>query len=270
MPTVFLDDRGVVRVGGADARTFLQGLFTCDMDKVAPGRAAFGALLTPQGKIIVDFIVTPETDGFLLDCPQALAADLARRLGFYKLRARVEISDDSSRSGVLAHWGGADAAGVPDPRNPDLGAREIVGRVGRIADPAARAAYESHRIGLGVPSGGVDFDYGDAFPHEANMDLLNGVDFRKGCYVGQEVVSRVEHRGTARKRVARVRCDGAPLATGAALTVGGQEVGTIGSTAPGIALALVRIDRAGEALAAGAEFSCEGRTVTLALPPSRS
>jgi folate-binding protein YgfZ len=263
MPSAFLEDRGVVRVAGADARPFAQGLFTCDMEKVAPGKAAFGALLTPQGKIVVDFIASMEDDVFLFDCPRALAADFAKRLRFYKLRAHVDVADLSNERGVVAAWG-ADAEGSPDPRAEALGARRVVARPA-AADPVARAAYDARRMALGVPAGGIDFAYGDAFPHEANMDLLNGVDFKKGCYVGQEVVSRVEHRGSARKRIARVSFPG-EAAPGSVLTAGDVEIGVLGSSAPGVGLAMVRVDRFAEAMAAGTPIMVDGREAALALP----
>ena len=216
MQAALLPDRGVVKVAGDDARRFSTGSFTVDIDRVTPERAAFAALLTPQGKIIVDCIVAeaPSADGggFFLDCPRALAKTLADKLTFYKLRAKVSVADLSDALGVLAVWdGGGDTEyGLcyRDPRLPALGTRCLIPP--QVANEAAAdlgatlvdaAAYEAHRIALGVPRGGLDFIYGDAFPHETDMDQLAGVDFAKGCYVGQEVVSRIEHRGTARKRV---------------------------------------------------------------------
>ncbi len=267
MPSAFLEDRGVVRVGGADARAFLQDLFTCDMTPVSRERAAYGALLTPQGKIVCDFLAGSDGEAFVLDAPIARTAEFAKRLRLYKLRAKVEIDDVSAALGVVAH--GASEAGVPDPRDPALGAREIVARDGVERDDAEAAAYEAQRILCGVPKGGADFAYGDAFPHEANMDLLNGVDFKKGCYVGQEVVSRVEHRGTARKRIARVAFHGDIPAIGAALVANDVEIGIVSSATDGHALAAVRIDRLAEAVAAGAPILLDNRAVSLALPAPR-
>ena len=265
MPVAVLGDRGVARVAGGEARAFLQGLVTCDMDKVAPGKAGFGALLTPQGKITVDFIVTEGDGAFWLDCPASLVADLVKKLRMYRLRARLDIDDVSATHGVLASWG-PEARGAPDPRDAGLGAREIIARGSAPEDPAAVVAYEALRIRRGVPRGGVDFAYGDAFPHEANMDLLHGVDFKKGCYVGQEVVSRVEHRGTARKRVARVTFEGAAPAPGATLMAGDIEIGVMGASIDGAGLAMVRVDRAAEAAAAGVPVTLDGRAVALVLP----
>ncbi|MDQ4060015.1 MAG: folate-binding protein, partial [Pseudomonadota bacterium] len=214
-----LPDRGVVRIQGAEARSLLQGLVTTDMDEVRPGRARHAALLTPQGKILFDFLVIEaETDSFLLDVAQDKAAELARRLLFYRLRAKVDIAEATDLR-VAAVWDGAaeDAPGVlvPDPRLPALGAR-LIGPENEtrrwLASGAVAAAdaaqYHAHRIALGVPEGGKDYAFGDPFPHEADLDQLGGVDFDKGCFVGQEVVSRMEHRGTARRRIVPVRLDG--------------------------------------------------------------
>ncbi len=277
MKAALLPDRGVVKVAGIDARKFLNGLVTADMGKVTPAKPAFAALLTPQGKIIVDFIVAEAGDGgFLLDCPRALAAVLVERLGFYKLRAKVGIENQSEILGVMAIWDGAGAArtlpaGYCDPRLPELGLRCISPHSADSAaplgaEPVEAAAYEAHRIALGVPSGGLDFPYGDAFPHEADMDQLHGVDFQKGCYVGQEVVSRMEHRGTARTRVVPVAFQGAPPAGGAVVTADGKSVGAMGSAAAGRGLAMLRLDRVDEALAAGAALEADAVALRLSKP----
>jgi folate-binding protein YgfZ len=128
------------------------------------------------------------------------------------------------------------------------------------------AEYEAHRIALGVPRGGLDFIYGDAFPHETDMDQLHGVDFEKGCYVGQEVVSRMEHRGTARTRVVPVAYDGYAPDAGAGITAADKPIGTFGSSADGRALALIRLDRAADALAAGSLLTAGGATLRLVKP----
>ena len=203
-----LTSRGVVSVGGADAKPFLDNLFTTDVGEAGDGKAVYGGLLTPQGKILFDFIVFADGERYLIDIKRALVADLVKRLGFYKLRAKVDIADLSSERIVVAAWGGdappiLDGPVAPDPRFAALGYRAIVPPGADMAPDyteATDADYHDHRIALGVPEGGVDFAYGDAFPHDAAMDQLHGVDFRKGCYIGQEVVSRMEHRGTARRR----------------------------------------------------------------------
>jgi len=278
MKAALLPDRGVVKVAGLEARKFLNGLVTADMGQVAPTRACFAALLTPQGKIIVDFIVAEAADGsFLLDCPLALAPALVERLGFYRLRAKITVENQSEALGVMAIWDGAarilpSPASHLDPRLPELGWRCIVPPPAGAAAAAFGAelvdapAYEAHRIALGVPAGGLDFAYGDAFPHEADMDQLHGVDFQKGCFVGQEVVSRMEHRGSTRTRVVPVAFAGAAPATGIAVTAGGKTVGVMGSAAAGRGLATLRLDRVDEARAGGAPLLADGAELRLVKP----
>jgi tRNA-modifying protein YgfZ len=273
MKAALLPDRGVVKVVGDDARGFLNGLLTADIDKVAPGRAAFAALLTPQGKIIVDCIVAeaPPADGggFFLDAPRALAGALVEKLNFYKLRTKVIAEDLSEVLGVMAIWDGAGGTEYgltyPDPRLPELGQRLMLPP--HLAEEAAAdlgaelvnaSDYEAHRISLGVPRGGLDFSYGDAFPHETDMDQLGGIDFDKGCYIGQEVVSRMQHRGTARNRIVPVTVEGFAPDTGIPVTADGKPVGTTGSSAGGRALAMLRLDRVAEALAEGKPLMAGG------------
>jgi tRNA-modifying protein YgfZ len=281
MRAAFLPDRGVVKVSGEDARNFLGGLVTTDVERLEPGIGRFGALLTPQGKIVVDFLITeaPASDGggFLLDCARALAQSFADKLRFYKLRAKVSVENLSESLGVIAAWDGEAAAqpdlAFADPRQPSLGLRilaaellapktaELIG-----AELVDASAYEAHRIACGVPRGGLDFIYGDAFPHETNMDRLHGVDFDKGCYVGQEVVSRMQHRGTARTRIVRIALDGPSPEAGATILAGDKAVGTMGSTAGELGLALVRIDRVADALEAGLALTTGGLALRLADP----
>ena len=268
---VYLGDRGVVRVGGEDAAGFLQGVLTNDVETLGPREARYAALLTPQGKIVFDFLVVrlpAETGaGFALDCASSQSADLAKRLGFYRLRAKVTIADESAGQGVVARWGVAPdkaSSGVvyADPRAAGLGEREILPRAEAVAvGEADLVDYEALRISLGVPKGGVDFAYGDTFPHEANMDELRGVDFEKGCYVGQEVVSRMKHRGGPRKRVVRVRLDGAAPAPGTPVLDGELPVGALGSSVGVRALALLRLDRVEDARAAGRALTAGGAVV---------
>jgi tRNA-modifying protein YgfZ len=268
-----LEDRGVVSVRGADATAFLQGLLTNDVERLAPGEARYAALLTPQGKILFDMIAVRalgEEPSYLIDCAAAQSADLAKRLGFYKLRAKVAIADVSADRAVVAFWSDEppsvdDGLLYTDPRDPRLGWRAILPR------PIAAAVglehvgeYEGLRIAVGAPKGGLDFAYGDAFPHDANLDLLQGVDFDKGCYVGQEVVSRMKHRGTARKRVARVKLAGPAPAPGTPVLDRELAVGALGSSSGREALALLRLDRAEEAKAAGRTLSAGGVGLALA------
>jgi len=283
MKAALLPDRGVVKVAGDDARKFLNGLLTTDIAKVTPERAAFAALLTPQGKIMVDMIVAeaPAEDGggFFLDCPRALAKTLVDRLNFYKLRAKVIVEDLSEVLGVMAIWNGAGNTEYglcyADPRLAALGVRcmlpphlgpEAAADLG--ATLAEASEYEAHRVTLGAPRGGLDFNYNDAFPHEADMDHLNGVDFEKGCYVGQEVVSRVEHRGTARKRVVPVAFADFAAETGVAVKAGDIDIGVMGSSVRGSGrgLAMLRLDRVAEALATGKTLMSGGMTLSVVKP----
>ncbi|WP_027553763.1 folate-binding protein YgfZ [Bradyrhizobium sp. Cp5.3] len=281
MKAAFLPDRSVIKVAGEDARNFLNGLVTTDVDRLKPGLGRFGALLTPQGKIVVDFLITEVPSGhgggFLIDCPKALADTLATKLKFYKLRAKVTVEDLSADLGVLATWDGQLAAQpdltFADPRDERLGHRILIPEQlkQKLADLIGAelvdaSEYEAQRIALGVPRGGLDFMYSDAFPHETNMDRLAGVDFDKGCYVGQEVVSRMQHRGTARTRSVKVVLEGPSPEAGAAILAGDKQVGTIGSTADGKGIALVRIDRVADALDAGQALTAGGLALKLAEP----
>jgi tRNA-modifying protein YgfZ len=263
MKAALLGARGVVKVAGDDARQFLHGLVSTDILTLTGGVARFGALLSPQGKIVADFIVAEAQaaagGGFFLDLPRSLATTLVGKLNLYKLRSRVIVEDLSEILGVLAAWGGTGATtqglSYADPRLPELGLRVMLPP--HLASAAAAelgatlveaSEYEAHRIAFGIPSGGIDFSYGDVFPHETDMDQLGGVDFAKGCYVGQEVVSRMEHRGIARTRAIPVSYDGAAPAPGAPITAGERQVGRMGSAAGGSGLALLRLDRVAEAL----------------------
>ena len=275
-----LPDRGVVGVKGEDACKLLQGVVTNDMDLLATAPALHTGLLSPQGKILFDFFVYRVPDGFLLETARAAAPDLARRLSMYKLRAKATIEDVSSDFTVAVLWGGAFAASsdrpgplvAPDPRHPELGLRLLLSLSSDWvlaesgATPAPQDEYHAHRIALGVPEAGRDFVLGDTFPHEALYDQLNGLSFSKGCYVGQEVVSRMEHRGTARKRIVPVVGDAALPARGTEIRAGEVAIGTLGSTAGTRGLALVRLDRAAEMRRKGVPLTAHGAPIEVVLP----
>ncbi|MGH6833652.1 MAG: YgfZ/GcvT domain-containing protein, partial [Methyloceanibacter sp.] len=254
-----LASRAILRIGGADARKYLQGLITNDIGKAQGGHAIHAGLLTPQGKILFDFFAVPAGDGFLIDVAHDKADELLKRLTFYRLRAQVEIAEEPSLV-VAAAWGGT--PGKPkgailyaDPRLPDLDFRLLAPKGTSAADfgcePALEDDYHALRIRQGVPEGGRDYAFGETFPHEALFDQLNGVDFAKGCYVGQEVVSRMEHRGTARKRIVPVEGKALLPSSGSNVEVDGVPIGTLGSVSGASGLALIRLDRAEEALASG-------------------
>ena len=267
-----LSRRGVVAVSGADAEKFLNDLVTSDMPMA--DAAAYGALLAPQGKILFDFIVFREGDRFLFDLPRSVVADFVKRLGFYRLRAEVEIADLSDDHLVVAAWDNeappiVDGPVAADPRLAALGFRAIVPAGADMAadfEEARAADYDRHRIALGIPEGEIDFAFGETFPHDAALDQLAGVDFAKGCYIGQEVVSRMEHRGTARRRVVIATSAATLPAAATAVSAGGKALGTLGSSANGSGVAIVRLDRTKEAIDAGLPVEAGGVAVTIALP----
>ncbi|MGH6736392.1 MAG: YgfZ/GcvT domain-containing protein [Methyloceanibacter sp.] len=269
-----LSDRGVVRVAGADAAKLLQGVITTDIDK-AHGRAAIHAgLLTPQGKILFDFFVVAADGGFLLEVARDKAAELVKRLGFYRLRAEVEIAEEPAFK-VAAAWGGepnlpAGAISFADPRLPELGLRILLPEGAGVAQlgcmEAEGADYHVKRIKLGVPEGGRDYAFGDAYPHDALFDQLNGVDFHKGCFVGQEVVSRMQHKSTTRKRIVPVEGDAPLPPSGTEVVAGDLPLGPLGSVSGASGLALLRLDRAEEALARGTPLTAGAVKITLRRP----
>lgn len=272
---IVLPERGIVEVAGEDADDFLQSLITNDIDKAVPGGATFAGLLTPQGKIVFDFLIyCPGEKRYWLDAPVEAAASLAKRLTLYKLRAKVTVADLTAGMAVAALLDEAatppeaPAAVFADPRHPRMPRRVVFpdpAGTARAAAPAADA-YHDLRVALCVPEGGRDYAYGEAFPHEVCYDLLGGVDFDKGCYVGQEVVSRMHHRGTAKTRIAGVS-GAAPLPPmGTEIAGGGHAVGHLGSSRGGLGIALVRLDRAEDAANAGVPLRAGETTLTLLRP----
>jgi len=271
VPALILSDRTVIRVDGADAQHFLQNLITTNVDAIGPGEARPAALLTPQGKILFDFLVSKAGEtAYDCDIRSDLADDFIRRLTLYKLRAAVSF-EALKEQPVIAGWDGdAPSGALRDLRFP----REA--NVWRLygdgpAPDADRAAWDAVRIAYGVAESGADFALSDVFPHDVLMDRNGGVDFRKGCYVGQEVVSRMQHRGTARRRVATLTADtDLPAAkdTSAEISIlaGDKPAGSLGSVAGRSGLAIVRTDRVADALSQGAALTLDGIPVTLTLP----
>ena len=281
MPPIRLADRGLVSVGGPDAAGFLHNLVSANIERLTSGEAAYAALLSPQGKVLFVFFVVRQGDVYWLDCPAGQAAALARRLGIYKLRAAVAIADRSADFGVIAIPGqpafDPPPTGLPeaaivyaDPRLAGLGWRALVPADGtEQADVGDAAAYDRLRIGLGVPALGLDYQSGDVVPHDVNFDDLNAIDFRKGCYIGQEIVSRMKHRGTARRRLVQVR----PVDGTAALPVAGTEIvaghraiGTMGSSRDGEGLAILRLDWVKDALDRDVAIAAGGIALSVRLP----
>jgi folate-binding protein YgfZ len=256
-----LGDRGVIEVAGTEATGFLQRLITNSVLNIPKGEGRYAGLLTPQGKLLFDFFVVPLPEGadagYLIDCAGEQTADLVKRLNLHKMRAKIAIEDKSKEFAVAAIFGGEVAADVDgvvyrDTRGASMGLRVIAPREALAKLGRAEASrYEAHRIAQGVPKGGVDFRYSDAFVHDVNLDLMNGVDFKKGCYVGQEVVARVHYRNSTRKRIVKIHFAGPAPAQGTQITAGETNIGQVGSTAGAKGLAMVRLDRLEEARAAG-------------------
>ncbi|SFK46899.1 YgfZ/GcvT domain-containing protein [Methylocapsa palsarum] len=275
-----LSDRGLVTIIGADAATLLQRLVTNSVLDIPAGESRFAGLLSPQGKLMFDFFIIPTPDGteagYYLECPAALAQNLVERLNFHKLRAKIKIENRSDAYAVAAVWGGTPPAGdgltiYRDMRSPGMGLRVIVPRESSSLFGAGNeAAYESHRIAEGAPKGGVDFAYGEPIVQDINLDWLNGVDFKKGCFVGQEVASRVHHRKSARKRIVKLHFTGPAPEVGAAVMAGETAIGEVSSIAGSEGLAMLRIDRLEEARGAGASFKAGGADVEIAAPVSPS
>ncbi|HLI22155.1 MAG TPA: folate-binding protein, partial [Stellaceae bacterium] len=219
-----LPARGVIAVAGEDRVAFLQGLVSNDVAKVSPSRAIYAALLTAQGRYLFDFFIAALGDAFYLDGEAPRLADLMKRLSLYKLRSKVTLSDASSRFVVAAAWG-EDASGrlgvagpgaardfaggiaYCDPRLEALGARFILPRDGGAAIEQAgfaradEAAYDRHRLALGVPDGTHDLPPEKALPMESGFDELRAIDWQKGCYMGQELTARMKHRALVKKRL---------------------------------------------------------------------
>ena len=277
---LLLEDRGVLTITGEDRETFLQGLISNDVRKVAPGRAVYAALLTPQGKFLHDFFLARLGDALLLDCEGARRDDLRQRLSRYRLRSKVQIADATERFAV-AVLTGADAAvvaGLPaeagaaasfgggvafvDPRLPALGLRLILPRgdagavLAKTGFPAGSAGdYDELRLRLGVPDGSRDLPVEKAFLLESGFDELNGVDWQKGCYVGQELTARTKYRGLVRRRLFPVAIAGPAPEPGTPVMLGDRHAGEMRSSRGGRGLALLRLEAVsaagGAALTAG-------------------
>jgi folate-binding protein YgfZ len=272
MPLTHLDDRAVVRVAGADATTLLQNVVTLDMDGVDEHGSGYGALLTPQGKILWDFVLHRFGDGYAADVRAGEAEAFAKRLTLYRLRAKVEITS-APELGVFVLWGDGEHSASPrrggdapsDPRLAELGSRWVA-PPGSVLVDAHPADWHRHRIALAIPEGGIDFLLGDAFPHDAAMDSLNGVAFDKGCYIGQEVVSRMRHRGTARRRIVALHARAPLPEPGAEIVAGERPLGRLGSSADGKGIGLVRLDRLRSALDEHLPVRTGAEEVSVALP----
>jgi len=261
---VVLEDRGVLAIGGPDRASFLQGLVSNDAAKIGPGRAIYAALLTAQGKYLHDFMLVEIGETIWLDGEAARLADLKRRLTMYRLRSKVTI-DERPDLAVAAIYGG-DVWGEPgaaeplgegvvfvDPRLAALGARAIPPREqtgdalrDKGATPGDFAEYDRLRLGLGVPDGSRDLVLDKSILLESGFEELHGVDWEKGCYIGQELTARTKYRGLIKKRLFPVRIDGPAPEPGTIVTLDGQEAGEMRSSRDGTGLALLRLEAVGK------------------------
>jgi hypothetical protein len=263
-----LTDRALIRIAGEDARQFLQDIISNDIEKLGPATAIHAALLTPQGKYLHDFFVFEHAAAILLDCEAERRDDLTRRLKRYRLRLKIDIEDNDELS-VFALTGdgvremaGTFAGGIvyADPRLAELGARAALpdGGVAALAaggfDPMARDDYERLRIGQGVPDGSRDLAVEKALLLESGFEELSGVDFDKGCYVGQEVTARMKYRGLVRKRLLPVDIDGPAPVPGTAVFLGESTVGELRTSIGGRGLALLRLEDVERATAGEAQL----------------
>jgi len=271
--TINLSNRALVQITGEDAEKFVQAVITTNLDKLGADDLKPGALLAPQGKIMFDFLVSRIENGLRFDMPASIAADFVKRMTLYRLRAKAEITQ-SSESLVSVCWVNDSASsesdsinrsGKRDTRFPEeLNVTRIYGQAGGVNDESAWVAL---RAEYGIAEGEADFAYNDVFPHDVNFDQTGGVTFPKGCFIGQEVVSRMQHRGTPRRRVLIAKSDTPLPAMGTPVTVGGRDIGTLGSSSGRIGLTLVRIDRVKDALDSGTPILAGEIEIRLELPP---
>lgn len=236
-------ERAILSLEGLEAENFLHNLVTADILGLAQGEARYAALLTPQGKILFDFFVVKTAESYLLDCAASQLEELIKRLMFYRLRAKVAIAERKDLEAGVSPERPSGMTAYADPRTPLIGRRMITEK-GTLP---AGTGYEQTRIALGLADSDGDIGSGELFPHEANLDQMGAVSFSKGCYIGQEVVSRMEHRATARSRILPVTFDGAAPPRGAAIKSADKVIGSVLSSAGNSALALLRLDRMAEA-----------------------
>jgi folate-binding protein YgfZ len=269
MPLAHLEDRAILTVSGPEAEHFLQNLITADLSKLKDGEARPAALLSPQGKILFDFLISRAGESaFRLECRSDVADDFLRRLMLYRLRAKVEIAR-APAAPVAVIWGTEGKSGEEPQTFVDTRFAEPVLRCYNPPIPerdAGATDWHVYRIASGIAESGTDYALGDAFPHDVLLDQLAGIGFQKGCYIGQEVVSRMQHRGTAKRRVLIVHGESPLPASGTEISASGRTLGTLGSASGKDGLAIVRIDRVKDAMDRGEPISAGGVPVTLVIP----
>lgn len=288
---VVLEDRAVIGVEGPEARPFLQGLVSNDIERISGEQTGYGALLTPQGKFLFEFLISERDSALLLETERARVPDLLRRLTMYRLRAKVELTDHRDGFVVAALLGEhvGPSLGLPatpgacratgdglvmlDPRLGELGGRALLPPTAIEAtlrdlgfSPAERDLYERRRLELGVPDGSRDLTLERATLLESGFEELNGVDFKKGCFVGQELTARMKYRGLVRKRLMPVTFEGPPPAPGTSIRLGPREAGEMRSGVEGIGLAVLRLEHVIAAETGEGPLLADDREIVPALP----
>ena len=264
MSSAFLPDRRIIHVSGTGTMDFLQNLITSDLESLPEGEARASALLTPQGKILFDFLIRRDGEGYAIETDAQQQDALLRRLTMYKLRAPVDLKADTTQ-GVSVFWNETTPAGaIADGRFAKAGLA-LYRLSGKLSD-GPTSDYDALRIEHGIAVSGADYALQDAFPHDVLMDVNDGVSFRKGCFVGQEVVSRMKHRGTARRRIVVVSAASDLPAAGTDIISGGKPIGTLGTVLGAQGLAIIRTDRAADAMASDTPLTAGDVVVSVALP----
>jgi len=251
-----LDSRALVSVRGPEARSFLHNLLTQDIETLSPGDVRFAALLSPPGRLLFDLFLIGQDEGVLLDVARQDREALIQRLTLYRLRSQIEITTDDRQ--VQASWPQVSPHFVRDPRTALMGGRAY-GR--QVSPTASEGDYDAHRLGLGIPDVGRDCGTDRTYPIEANFDLLNGIDFGKGCFIGQETASRMKRRGGIRKRMLALDFDGLAPGPGTEVVSNDLRVGEVLSGQGRRAMALLRLDRLDGPLTA------DGRHARVHYPP---
>ena len=264
MPQTTLENRAFITVAGPEAEDFLQAIITTDLPSIGPGETWPGALLTPQGKIMFEFLISRSDDGFLIETDAASGDPFARRLTLYRLRARVTIAKLEANAVTVSWDASAPAGGARDMRFAKAGV-DLFRAPGATGETDI-SSYTALRIVHGISGGGEDGDATDFFPHDLLLDKNGGLNFKKGCYVGQEVVSRMQHRSTARRRIVTVTAAGTLPVSGTAILAGGKDIGALRTVEGNTGLAVVRVDKAGDAIAGSTPITTGDVAVTLALP----
>jgi folate-binding protein YgfZ len=250
----YLPERGVIEVTGEDARKYLQGLVSNDLDLVSPTRAIWAALLTPQGKWLADFFIMQDGARLLIDCERSQAQELVRRFGRFTLRSRVQFREASDEFFVHVAWGNgaaptAELPGFADPRLENAGWRFLA--PARHETSADASDWDRWRLSLGLPDGSRDLEAEKTILLEAGFDELNGISWTKGCYLGQELTARTKYRGLVKRRLVPVTTTQSLPPPGTPISAAGREVGFMRSANQNAGLAIMRIDALNSDLMAG-------------------